>query len=72
MQSFVVNSFFLIFIVVYILVLVVVFFSFFVLLDVLCTLVCSILVLCIICAAEMANKDTHNVCFYSLCFSVAL
>ena len=42
--------------------LIVFFFCIFVLLDVLwlCMLVCSILVLCMICAAEMANKDTHS------------
>ena len=38
----------------------VLFLFFFVLLDVLCMLVCSILVLCMICAAEMANEDTYS------------
>ena len=37
------------------------FFCVFDVLDVLCTLVCSILVLCMICAAEIANKDTQNI-----------
>ena len=41
-------------------------FSVFCIIRLLCMLVCSILVLCMICAAEMANKDTqYDVVFHS-------